>query len=278
MTAQGSVTATSACPENDELVRLLDGELTENRAGDVRAHVDDCARCRDELAAYRQLVQAVAVPAAAAPGAEARTLARLKAAAQETPAGKPWFAWPRLALGFSAVAVAAAVLLVVMRPKPATEGEFTARGGGAHSLARDVDVEVYANKASLQRLRDGDVVGPDTPFAISYRNVGKPAFAIVFAVDAKGERHWIAPAYLSEHDDPASIALSQTTTDVVLPNATQLEGPASGALHVYSVVTAEPVHVSDVERMTGTVDMAALHRRWPTADIRTLTLELRNQP
>jgi hypothetical protein len=266
-----------SCPPSDDLVRLLDGELTENRANDVRAHVASCRSCRGELAACERLVADLATPLAARPDAQARVLERIAA---ET-ANAPRVARSRLRIaGFGALAAGAAALVIMLntngdRVSTGDEGTFTARGTpSAPSLARDVDVSLYASGNSLARLRDGAVVSADTAFAVSYRNLGDRAYALVFAVDHEREVHWIAPVYLSSHDDPASLPLPTTTTDVVLPRATLLDAPAAGALHLFVVVSRRPLHVSDVERMTGGIDAAALQRSWPDANIRAFTLQI----
>jgi hypothetical protein len=259
----------TGCPDHAELVELLDGELTENRARAVRAHLDDCGPCRDELASWQRVITRIATPMPPSVGAQQRVLSRL---------GEPHGAatrarrWP--ALGGLALAAGAAVALAIMLHHPqAREPELIARGGGAHSLARDVDVSVYASEASLRALHDGATVSPGTAFAVSYRNLGAPAYAAVFAIDAAGEVHWIAPAYLSAATDPTSFLLAPGTTDTVLADATVLASPAPGALRVLVVVTPTPLHVSEIERLAPR-DAASLRSRWPDADVRELALDL----
>ncbi len=265
----------TACPAHEELVELVDGELTENRASRVRVHVDGCDRCRREVAAYHQLVSDLSAPVAARAGAEGRLLARLEVGTRAPAA--PRVRWPALAGILGALALAGS-LVVVLRPGGDADQELTARGGASvHSLARDVDVSLYASRAGLQPLRDGAAVSPTTPYAVSYRNLGEPAFALVFAVDAAGEIHWISPAYLAADSDPASLPLGRTAHDVVLPKATVFDTPAAGSLRVFVVITRHPLRVSDVEHL-GAVDRAALTRRWPEADVRTLTLDLGRSP
>jgi hypothetical protein len=256
-----------ACPDHAELVELIDGELTENRARDVRAHVDDCALCRDGLASWQRVVARVAAPVTPSRGAQQRVIARL--AEEAAPAARPR-RWP--AFGGLAVAAAAAAALVLHRP-PA-EPEFTARGGGEHTLARDVDVSLYASGTNLRVLRDGASITADTALAVSYRNLGATAYALAFAVDAAGEVHWIAPAYLSAVTDPSSFPLTAGAHDIVLPNATVLASPAPGHLRVFVVVTSTPLHVSEIEHLAPPIDAAALRARWPGADVRSLVLEL----
>jgi hypothetical protein len=265
---------TTKCPDRDDLVRLLDGELTENHARELRAHADGCAHCRDELAASRQLLQRIAHAVEGPAGAHERLLARI--AAETAPRSSVWSRWragfATAGLGLAATAV---VLVVLHGSEHSERGAFEARGGSAtRSPARDVDVSLYASRTSLDQLRDHDAITADTAFAMSYRNVGSPAFAMVFAVDAAGELHWIAPAYLDPADDPSSISLARTISDVVLPHAMVLDRPAIGSLRVFTIVSTHPLHVREIEQLAGAVDVTSLHRRWPDADVRVLTLDL----
>jgi RNA polymerase sigma-70 factor (ECF subfamily) len=143
------------------------------------------------------------------------------------------------------IAVAALFALAVSRIPD--DGELAPRGVAVHSLDRDVDVEVYAAGDTLRVLHDGDAIAVDTPLAVSYRNLGAGAYAMVFAVDAAGEVHWIAPAYTTATEDPASLPLAHTERDIVLPMATVIE--ARGPVRVYFVVTDSPLHVTEVEAM-----------------------------
>jgi hypothetical protein len=51
----------------------------------------------------------------------------------------------------------------------------------------------------------------DTALLVSYRNLGATTYPLVFAVDATGDLHWIAPVYLSAATDLSSLALSAGT-------------------------------------------------------------------
>jgi hypothetical protein len=260
----------TACPHRDQLVALLDGELTENRARALRAHVEDCTACRDELASWQRLIARVAVPAPSPAGASQRVMARLDDATSPIATRRRWPAFGGLAL-----AASAAVALAIALHWPRAHGpELVARGGGVHSLARDVNVSVYASEATLRPLHDGAAISANTAFAVSYRNLGAPAYAVVVAVDAAGDLHWIAPAYLSTATDPSSCPLGLNADDTVLPNATVLDSPAPGPLRVFVLVTPSPIHVSELEQLARPIDASALLARWPDADVRVLALDL----
>jgi hypothetical protein len=265
----------TACPDRSELVRMLDGELTENRASLVRAHLDTCQACRGEVDALQGLLGRISAPVPVRAGAEQRILARLRQ--DDAPRAPDWRRWGVFAL---APALAAAAVLFVMHARRVEpEGAFTARGGAAvHASSRDVDVSIYASRTELVRLRDGDRVDGATAYAVSYRNLGAPAFLAIVAADAAGDLHWIAPAYLTAGTDPTSLPLAASPRDVVLPKASVLDAPAAGPLHIFSIVTTRPLHVSEIEALPHPLDADMLRRALPGADVRLRSLQLRSSP
>jgi hypothetical protein len=257
---------TRACPTVEENVMLLDGELTENRADEVREHLATCAACRAEAESLRALVADLAAPVEPRPGALVRVLARL----DEEPwtSGRRWA--PSLAAGavglFAAAAAAALAPVVVRRVQ--TPSVMTARGGGPdqRSLAREVGVTVYRHGAGLDPIAPGEEVSADTPYAVAFRNLGPSdsAFMMVFAEDAAHDLHWIEPAWLDPTEDPASLSLPHADREGAPRTSVVLDRPAVGALRLFVVVSPHPLRVSDVERLGSTpLDASALRARWP---------------
>ena len=107
------------CPDPLELARLLDGELTENRAARLRAHAAGCSRCGAEVAAQERLLEGLRAPVPGLPseGALAAVMGRLDAADQAAapaarrPDRRRWYDL--------AAAAAAAVVLVSVTTAPA---------------------------------------------------------------------------------------------------------------------------------------------------------------
>ncbi|HVN39053.1 MAG TPA: zf-HC2 domain-containing protein [Myxococcota bacterium] len=104
---------------------LLDGELPPAREAELRAHLDDCARCRAKLASLARVdVLLAGLPVASA---NADLFARLRARidANEASAAAPRLAPPRrrraLRLAAAAVAAAAALALYLALPRPRGE-------------------------------------------------------------------------------------------------------------------------------------------------------------
>jgi anti-sigma factor RsiW len=133
---------TATCPLRRELLRLLDGEATENRAVELRAHAAGCATCAAELRAHEALLARVAAPVAGlpSPGAVEAVMARIRAAPSErirAPLRRT-----RLLAGLAAAA-AVVVAVLVLAPRGRDAGDFRARGASVE-WTRKVGVELWA--------------------------------------------------------------------------------------------------------------------------------------
>jgi len=239
---------TMPCPEPLELTRLLDGELTENRAALLRAH---------------------------AAGAMAAVMGRLddadaQAATEAARAPRRWGG----ARAWAGVAAAAAVVLVAtatLRGEPA--GAFAARGA-AVAWPSKVGVELWSLQGQPRRLSPGDPLAPGVPVVASYSNVDPaPAFLLAFALDPEGEVHWLYPGYADARQDPASLRLEGSVVQRALAESVVLQEVPAGPLRLITVVSRTPLHVSAIEGASPAErDPAALRRRWPEARIDELPL------
>jgi anti-sigma factor RsiW len=273
------------CPTEDDLIALLDGEATENRAADLRAHLQRCASCQATQASFERLRDAIAelsdVPEE---GTAPRLLERIQAApaAPVTPRQQRRLAYPLAVAGVLAVAAAAAIWPRLHGDPGRDAGTFAARGhgheGAARSLHRDVGVTVRRGTARLPPLADGEDVSNETTYAVSYRNLGAgaSAFLMVLAVDSAHAVHWIHPAYLDAKDDPSSVPLDHAVEDHLLPATVTLDSPAPGELHVITLVTPRPLRVSQIEALSAPeIAPGPLQARFPEADVAGITLHLR---
>jgi anti-sigma factor RsiW len=267
------------CVTAEELALLLDGELTENRAGLVRDHLQGCARCRGEFAALEALVKEVAAPIEPRPDAVERLLARL----DDVPPAAPRRRWRTGIAGALAGLAAAAALAATLRtPRPSGQdpttgtSQVTARGGPAErSLARDVGVTLYRSAGAGARdgrrfdaLIAGSEVDAETSYAVASVNLGASgsAYVMVFAQDARGDLHWVEPAWLDPAADPEGVLVPHTEREVPPSGATVLDHPAAGTLRVFVMVTPRPLRVSEIERLARSpLDASALRARWPDA-------------
>jgi hypothetical protein len=265
--------------EEDVLLRLLDGELSENRAERLRQHLRTCGVCAarsEELGRTLRELKAP-LPDVDPNAAIESVMRRLPTAVLDANAVSPR---PRIARWslVGGLSVALALSAIVVAPKltrTATEDPGTFAGRGAPvspSMARAVGVSLYRAQSEHSALANGAGVRQGDAYALKYRNLlGEPAYLLAFAVDAAGTVHWITPPYLDPKDNPASVALASSAAEAPASSAMQLDGPAPGPMRFVAILTKAPLHVLDVEKLHGAdLSTAALRARWPAADIRDL--------
>lgn len=263
------------CPEPAELLRLLDGEVTENRGAELRAHLAGCPRCAEEWAAQQRLVARLAapIPGSPAPGSVEAVMRRLDAPVPALPGRR----WPRWVAAGAGLAAAAALVLVLFPRGPVVPGAFTPRGGAAASWERKIAVELWAVETPPRRLETGAAVGPGTAYVASYRNLdASPAWLLAFAVDARGETHWLYPAFLYPGSDPGALRLEPGQRQEVLAETVVLEDLPAGPLRVVTLVAREQLRLSSVERLPPAErGLARLRARFPQARVveQVLTVE-----
>jgi hypothetical protein len=184
--------------------------------------------------------------------------------------------WPVFAGAMSALALAAGVFLFMRHDQAARDGgdpAFAARGGASeHTLVRDVGVRVLTGKQRLVPLSSGATVAADASFTAAFTNLHETAaYLMLFSVDSKGEIHWLYPAYTSFGENPVSVPLRRAATEAVMETSVVLDAPTPGPLRFVSLVTEEPLHVLDVERLGGdTLTKEALQRKYPRAAVSEL--------
>jgi hypothetical protein len=281
-----------------ELIALLDGELTENRARALREHLQPapeerpgppaaagCAHCAARLARLQGLAAQLRGPApeTSDPDFAARFIAevegRLPAA---TPAadGRVTGRGDRrrrapLALGLAALATAAAAgFLLVPRPSP-----YTPRGPGAAwhdqvftALDRVVSAPAGASRRALaagQRLQPGDGIA----VTAHNRNPRLPVYLMVLAVDAANEVHWIVPAWSDPAETPRSVRLPAGSA-LPDPAGRTPEAPAPGHFRLHTLLTLTPLDVRTVESLLQSGRPLTAHDR----HLETLSLDMAPPP
>jgi hypothetical protein len=262
---------TPTCPTGQEWLSLVDGEATENRAAELRAHADSCPRCAQQLAVQRQLVGDLAAPVAVSVNAVQRVMRRLDKA--EEPAGR--FRWPFWALAAGGLATAATVAFLIQPSTKIDLGTFAPRGGGV-PWAQKVGVEIFALESSPRKLETGTTLSPSTPIVASYHNVDAAvAYLMVFALDSRGEVHWAYPGFEDARTDPAAVRLEALQMKRVLADSVILDDLPAGTIDLVTLISREPLHVSGIESLPAngrTVD--GLHARFPNARIDYLRLRV----
>jgi hypothetical protein len=264
-----------ACPSEQQLLEFVDGDMPPETLDRMREHMAACQRCLAQERTLRTLMEDIHSPVAGEldVSAHARVvLARLQL--QRSPSNPPR-KWGLLA---GAIPLAAGVLLLIYvgltrTPDGAT---FQARGGpvAQPSLSRDVGVQLYAGIAPPRPLDKGARVSADTPVLVGIRNLSnRPVFLLLFAVDAKNEVHWIAPAYTTTSEDPAAVRTPTAPQERLLATTVVFDDLAPGPLRFVSLVTHTPHHVSEIEGLP-TTELAndRLARRFPEAAVQELTV------
>lgn len=264
------------CPIDElELGRLLDGELTENRARDVRQHLGGCAACTRRLGHHQTLVGRLRapVPGALDPGFVDEVERRLPTAAVVPLARRR-----RVLLAAPALVAAAAAVALVAVPRGEVDSRFAARGGKApwHERVSTALALVPADKATPPRpIVAGTGLHAGDGIAVSARNGNpdRPVYLMVFAVDAQGEVHWIVPAWSDPAENPGSVRLAP---EQALPEPTGRtpDAPAAGKLQLQALLSANPLDVRAVEAQL------RAHRPLTTADrhLRTVEVEMLHTP
>jgi hypothetical protein len=275
-----------------ELIALLDGELTENRARALREHLQPapderpaappapgCAHCAARLARLQRLAAQLRGPApeAADPAFAASFIAEVERRLPAAPPAADGVGGrgsrsrrAPLALGVAALATAAAAgFLLVPRPSP-----FTARGPGAAwhdqvftALDRVVSAPAGASRSPLaagQRLQPGDGI------AVTARNrhPREPVYLMVFAVDAASDVHWIVPAWSDPAQTPRSVRLPAGSA-LPEPAGRTPESPAPGRFRLLTLLTRTPLDVRTVESLlqSGRPLASAPDRHLQTVDV-----------
>lgn len=260
----------SECLDEDALLRLADGELTENAASGARDHIAACAVCRARSAEIERTLGALRAPFPTDDAAIDDVMRKLPTAVADPAALPRKNRAPRWIVGVTIVAAAAAAIVIAPRFVARDDG-FQARGGHAEmTIARGVGVDVQ--RVGDGALASGARVRAKDAYAISYTNLmSEPAYLLAFAVDAKSTVHWVSPAYTDPATNPASFTLSPSTQPAIAGTGVELDAPALGAMRFVAVVSKSPLHVRDVDELRAAeLETRALAARFAGADVREL--------
>lgn len=261
----------NSCPSHGEWLSLVDGEATENRAVELRAHAAGCSRCAQEIAMQRQLVRDLAAPVPVSADAGATVMRRIE---RVEPPGRR-LGWRGWALTGGALAAAAVVAFLILPPTGIDRGIFRARG---HRVpwTQKVGVEVWAIESSPRKLEGGAVLSPSTAMVASYHNVdAAAAYLMVFALDARGEIHWAYPGFEDAKTDPVAVRLEPLQMNRVLPDSVMLDDLLAGPLDLVTIVSREPLRVSRIESLSVSErSVASLRTRFSSARIESMSLRV----
>lgn len=260
------------CPDEARLARYVDRDLSPEDERALVEHVEDCARCREHVDGLRAAIDELRPEALSAEELAQHlsdVMARLDVAPAAAVSGRgaraPW-----LVLAAAAACIGLGIAVVPLRPHMT----WQARGGhSAPTIARDVGVQAYAfDDDAPWPLTPGAEISSSAALGAGFRNLGvADAYLLLFAVDARGVVHWIAPRYASAEGDPEAVRLALTSAETWLRDRVVFDELAPGALRIVSVVTPALTHVSDIEALEAVgASSQAIMQRLPHAEVREL--------
>jgi hypothetical protein len=244
-----------------DLVLFLEGEVTQTRAEEIKAHLAVCQPCRERLEQDKQIVEALSVTDSELERSDLVSLIRSRNLQSSKPVPRRFGLLP-LCLG-AAAAAGLAIVMVVLHLSSSSEFGVKGTSPGAFEQDRWVGLQVYQVRgADAQPSRLGEELSSGADLLFSYSNTGKDPFKclMVFAIDSQGAVHWFYPAFLEAGSDPASIEISPGERIELRERIRHAYAP--GTLTIIGLFTRAPVRVSEVEAL----DMRGGGARIPVED------------
>ncbi len=272
-------------PSTAEWMRFLDGEVTANRAAQMHDHADGCADCEREMLRLRTTIEQIERPIAmAGPGAVEEIMQRIGALPDrpEEPVRRISNRTLLMWAGGGALAAAAALAFVAIAPSK-REGVFSARGGAAAlgdaaELERNVGFSFFAGSAG--EIAQGAKISSRAELTARYRNLlDVPVYALVFAIDAAGEVHWLYPAFVDPETVPVAERLTSNEREGRFGDGVVLDAPASGPMSLIALISREPMTVAAIESLS--IEQrtpAAIAARWSDSSLQSIDVEVEAAP
>jgi predicted anti-sigma-YlaC factor YlaD len=266
------------CPSEDELVRFIDADLSPEDSSRVSEHLGRCQSCGRQVRELRLLVEDLS----ATHTVELDVYAHVKDVMRRLERPSAREKRPAVMVRIAAIAAIAAsaglVAHVVGQRHGSTSGTWQARGSSSgESLSRDVGLQVYVLKESLQPLRPGDTIAPDAALTAGLRNLGhSTAHVLLFAVDSRNAVHWITPKYTRSDENPAATELTKTSRERRLPTSVVFEDVAPGPMRIVTIVSPSPMRVSQVEGLPESeLAHGNLAQRFANAEVREIIVQVK---
>ncbi|HEX6241779.1 MAG TPA: zf-HC2 domain-containing protein [Polyangiales bacterium] len=286
------------CPDEEELIRFVDRDLSPEQLDGVERHLHGCAACTVQCDRLRGLIADLAAPVSSVGLAVEEHVAAVMRRL-DTPPHPLAKGGRRPRVWAAGIALAAAVVLLLRWPTRTPDG-------GASDRLAQVSVQLFLQDAArapfvaATRVRTGGTLG------LSLRNgADRPAYVLVFAVDGAGERLWIAPRLstpkaASSAPKPGLTLLPKSDSESLLrqlgPKIEQLATAAvrvepgaearlgyavavrplaPGRVRVFSLVFGQPRLAGEVDLLpVGQLTVAGLQHQFPEARVRELVFEL----
>lgn len=228
----------TACPPKRLIDRHFAGRLRQSSERKLRAHLPECADCRQYYDRHLML-ESLDPEALGARERLARGLGlRRGAGAHTRPAA--------LAAALGAAAFAALVLLGRGKGAPAAD-EFTARGGARPAVAA-ASISIYQITPGQAPAPVAGPIAADDELAFAYRNPAGREHLLIFGVDEHDHVYWYHPDWTDSAANPAAIPIAKTAIPLELPAAIShsLDGRV---LDIHAVFSDVPLTVREVEAL-----------------------------
>ncbi len=258
----------STCPTEETWLAWVEGEQSEV----LRAHLMTCTPCSTLVAELQALTQSLGASMPYADPERAVTSVMQQVRASQAVEKR------RVRVRLVGVALAATLACVIVGTRLFDSEGVSARGGqGAPGLRRATGVSLRLVAAPETALADGAALAADDALVMTTRTIDleTDAFLLCFAVDSVGTIHWLYPSHETLSSNEASVLLPKHLTEVALSESIILDRPALGPLTVFSVLTATPLSVQDIEgQPVETMSVEQLEHRWPSAVVSALSLKV----
>jgi hypothetical protein len=224
----------SGCTESAQIERHFAGTISPRAERAMREHMSACAPCLDLY--RRHLLLSRLDPGAPAP--EERIGRGLGLVRRGSPR-------VRGALGLTAVAAAAAMVLVLRVDDGWTDG-LSARGHLGAPAERTSRVFVYEVGPDGRALPAGDSLKRGDELAFAYENGAGRRRLAIFGVDERRHVYWFFPAWTRAADDPVAIPIASDAERHELPEAIRhtFEGTQ---LEIHALFLDDPLSVRQIE-------------------------------
>lgn len=273
---------TRPCLQESELLLLVNGELSANRAALLSQHLELCSVCQATSSSWQELQRGIGadVPNLAPQSATNAVMRRIRAG-ESTPARNGALRAWHLGLGSVVAAVALLLIVVLGESSDRRPQSFQARGANTESeLARKVGADFYVMRdGALTNLTHASSLGAGEGLTLSYINAvrDKSVYMLAFVVDSQREVHWLYPAFTDPDTDPLAIELRIGDRQIVLPDTVEMDAPATGAGTLIWIASTQRRAVSSIETIAKEErTLNGLRKRWPESEVGHVSVQIEN--
>jgi len=243
------------CPIDDlDLIQLMDGELTENRAREVNQHTAACAACGARTERFAALAARLRSPGG--PEADADFLRAVERRIEALPRTERHLRRRSVVAWSLTAAAAAAAVSLFVGFRQQSDSSLVARGQRADwrdlvTVSLRIARGNQSSGSARATLSPGAHLGVRDGVVVEARNGNRDraVYLMVFGVDGRGDVHWLHPAWIDPKQNPRSVELPPGGTLGQTPEAVAPEHPAPGRFRLNTLVTRVPLDVRQVEAL-----------------------------